>query len=224
MEMISLKAQARSSEKAAKLLRREDLVPCVVYGNEAENTSVQCDYNELYKAYTLAGGSTIVDLDVDGKKIPSLFHDLSFDPVSDKILHVDFYAVNMKKPIEAQIPLEFVGESEAVKGLSGVLVTTNDHVTVRCLPTALPHSLEVSIESLETFNDVIHVSDIVAVDGVEIVDDPETMVATVQEPRKEEVIEETPAEGEGAETAEGEGEKKEGEDGEKAEGGEEKSE
>jgi large subunit ribosomal protein L25 len=220
MEMISLKAKARSADTSAKVLRRESIVPGVVYGNEAENTSIQCDYSEIYKAYVQAGGSTIVDLDIEGKKVPSLFHDLSFDPVSDRIIHVDFYAVNMKKEIEAQIPLEFIDESEAVKSLSGVLITTNDHVTVHCLPTNLPHALQISLSSLNEFGDALHASDILPMDGVQIMDEPDTMIATVQEPRAavEEVQEEAaPAEGE-------EGEKKEGEEGDKKEGEDAKSE
>ncbi len=226
MDMIPLKTQARDAEKTAKILRKESLVPCVVYGNETENTSIQCDYSTLYKAYATAGGSTIVELDIEGKKVPVLFHELSFDPVSDKIIHVDFYAVNMKKEIETQVPLEFTGEAEAVESLGGVLITTLDHVTVTCLPTNLPSSLQVSIEGLQTFADAVHVSDIVAPEGVAIVDDVEAVVATVQEPRKEEEpVAEEGAEGEGSEgeAAGGEGEKKDGEEG-GSEGGEEKSE
>ncbi|MBT5468396.1 50S ribosomal protein L25 [Candidatus Peregrinibacteria bacterium] len=220
MEMISLKAKARLADTPAKVLRRESIVPGVVYGNEAENTSIQCDYSEIYKAYVQAGGSTIVDLDIDGKKVPSLFHDLSFDPVSDRIIHVDFYAVNMKKEIEAQIPLEFIDESEAVKTLNGVLITTNDHVTVHCLPANLPHALHISLSSLKEFGDALHASDILPMDGVQIMDEPDTMIATVQEPRAavEEVQEEAAA------TEDEEGEKKEGEEGDKKEGEEAKSE
>ncbi|MBT5236813.1 50S ribosomal protein L25 [Candidatus Peregrinibacteria bacterium] len=218
--MISLKAKARLADTPAKVLRRESIVPGVVYGNEAENTSIQCDYSEIYKAYVQAGGSTIVDLDIDGKKVPSLFHDLSFDPVSDRIIHVDFYAVNMKKEIEAQIPLEFIDESEAVKTLNGVLITTNDHVTVHCLPANLPHALHISLSSLKEFGDALHASDILPMDGVQIMDEPDTMIATVQEPRAavEEVQEEAAA------TEDEEGEKKEGEEGDKKEGEEAKSE
>lgn len=218
MKMISLKAQARTSEKNAKVLRRENIVPGVLYGNEAVNTSVQCDYSEIYKAYATGGGSTIVELDLDGKKIPSLFHAVSFDPVSDKIIHVDFYAVNLKKEIEAQIPLEFIGESAAVKDLSGVLVTTHDHVTVTCLPTNLPALIEVDLGALKTFEDALLVSDIVVPEGVVIADDLDMMIATVQEPRKE--VEETPVE-EGA-SAEGDKEQ-EGDDKEKAQEDAEKS-
>lgn len=225
MKMISLQAKSRDMKVASKVLRREDTVPCVLYGNESENMQLQCEYSELFRVYAKAGESTIVDLDADGKKIPVLFHEVQFEPVSDKITHVDFYAVNMKKEIEARVPLNLIGESEAVKGLGGVMVTVMDHLTVKCLPTDLPSSIDVQIERLADFGDAILVSDVVVPSGVEIVEEDDAMIATVQEPRKEAEPETT--EGEVAEGAEGaaEGAKAEGGEGEeKKEGGEEKSE
>lgn len=227
MSTIPLKAEARKDNDVAKNIRAEDRVPCVLYGNEQENTNITCDYSELYRVYSKAGESVIVDLDIDGKKVPALFNEVQFTPVTDRILHVDFYAVNMKKEIEANVPVEFTGESEAVKGLGAVFVTVSDTLTVKCLPTDLPQHLEVSIEGLNEFGDSVLVSDITVPSGVVIVEEPDTMLATVQEPRKEEEPEPTEGEegaagAEGAEAAEG-GEKKEGEEG-GGEGGEEKSE
>lgn len=216
--MIPLQTEARP-EAMAKSIRSEGKVPCVLYGNDVEHTQLSCDYSELFRTYAKAGESVLVELDIDGKKVPVLFHELQFDPVSDAITHVDFFAVDMKKEIEARVPLHFEGESGAVKELGGVLVTVMDHVSVKCLPTALPSHLEVSIETLETFTDSITVTDIAVPSGVTISDDVDAMIATVQEPRRE-------AEPEVAEVAEGEegegaeGEKAEGEEGEKAEGGE----
>lgn len=206
MDTISLSATVRNAEKTAADLRREDLVPCVIYGNKSENMSLSCVYNEIYKAYAMAGESTIVDLTIDGKKVPVLFHEIQLDPVSDKIAHVDFYAVDMKKEIEANVPVVFEGEAPAVKDLGGVLVTTHDHVAVRCLPANLPHELTISVAGLVDFESALYVSDLQAPQGVEILDDAEMMLATVQEPRS--AVEE-----EAAATAEGEaaaaGEKKE---------------
>ncbi|MDP7069662.1 MAG: 50S ribosomal protein L25, partial [Candidatus Peribacteraceae bacterium] len=219
MKMLPLKAEARSAEILAKIIRREGNVPCVLYGNDTENVSLQCDYSEIYRTYAKAGKSTLVELDAAGKTVPVLFHSIDFEPVSDRITHVDFFAVDMKKEIEASVPLHFVGESEAVKGLGGVMVSVMDHVTVKCLPTALPPSIDVSIEKLVEFTDSITVADIVIPNGVVIQDSKDAMIATVQEPRKEEVIEVAPAEGEeGAEGAEGETSTAEGEA--PAEGGE----
>jgi len=221
--MLSLQTEARP-EATAKTIRADGKVPCVLYGNDVEHTQVACDYSELYRTYAKAGESVLVELDIAGKKVPVLFHELQFEPVSDAIVHVDFFAVDMKKEIEARVPLHFLGEAPAVKELGGVLVSVMDHVSVKCLPTALPSHLEVSIEKLETFADSVIVSDVTTADGVVITDDPDSMIATVQEPRKDAEPEPTEA-AEGEETPAGEdGEKKE-EGGEAAaEGGEDKKE
>ncbi|MDD5751759.1 MAG: 50S ribosomal protein L25 [Candidatus Peribacteraceae bacterium] len=208
MEMIPLKATARSSDVSANDLRRKGGVPCVLYGNEVKNAVLQCAVNELTKVYVKAGESTLVELDLDGKKVPVLFHALQFEPASGIIAHVDFYAVNLKKEIEAPVPIRLTGTSLAVKELAGVLVTVQNHVTVRCLPTALPHALEASLEKLTQIHDVITVADLVLPAGVKVQDAPETVLATVQEQRKEEEVQPAaPAEGavaaEGAAPAEG---------------------
>lgn len=219
MDMVPLTVAARSSEMSAKVLRQSGLVPCVLYGNDTEHLSLQCEYKEIFRAYKKAGESTIVDLNTGKESVPALFHVLQFDPVSDNITHVDFYAVDMKKEIDANVPIHFEGESLAVKELGGVLVTSYDHVSVKCLPTNLPHHLTVSLESLEEFHSSLSVADITVPEGVVLALEPEVVIATIQEPRKEEVIEEVPAEGEEGEAAEGEeGEAAEGEEGEKKEG------
>lgn len=220
MQTVPLSAQARKADVSANTVRSEGKVPCVLYGNDQKNVSVECDYSEIYRAYAKAGESVIVDLDVDGTTVPSLFYEVQFDPVSDKITHVDFYAVDMKKEIEANVPIEFTGESEAVKGLGGVLVTVHDHLYVKCLPKDLPQHLEVSIEPLKEFGDSILVSDVALPSGVTVSEEPDAMLATVQEPRKEAEPEATEGEEGGADAekaAEATEEKKE-------EGGEEKSE
>ncbi|MDD5041739.1 MAG: 50S ribosomal protein L25 [Candidatus Peribacteraceae bacterium] len=214
MEMVSLTATARAKGTPSEI-RRGNGVPCVLYGNEVKNTQMQCASLELTKAYTKAGANTLVDLDIDGKKVPVLFHQLQFHPITGKISHVDFYAVNLKKEIEAPVPLRFTGEALAVKEFAAVIVTVQNHVTVRCLPMDLPHDIEASLTKLSQVHDVVKVMDLVAPSGVTILDDPETVLVTAQEQRKEEevlptsaaTVEGAPAEGaasaEGAPTAEG---------------------
>ncbi|MDD5624014.1 MAG: 50S ribosomal protein L25 [Candidatus Peribacteraceae bacterium] len=207
MEMVPLTATARAKETAATL-RRKGQVPCVLYGNEVQNSPLQCVYNDLFKAYVKAGESTLVELDAGGKKVPVLFHAVQFDVVSNRIAHVDFYAVNLKKEIEAHVPIHFEGESLAVKELAAIFVAVQDHVVVRCLPTALPHHIPVSLEKLAKIHDSILVSDLKMPAGVTVKDDPTAVIATVQEQRKEEEIAPpvagVPAEGEAAAPAEGE--------------------
>ncbi len=156
---------------------------------------ISCKEQELHRIYKAAGESTIVELDLDGKNIPVLIHSLTLDPVSDRYQHVDFYAVDMSKKLTAHVPVHVTGESPAVKGLSGILVNVHTELTVTCLPKDLPHSFEVDLGKLVEFGDIITVADIKIPAGVELEEEADTVLFTVQEPRKAE--EETkPAEGE----------------------------
>ncbi len=196
MDKIALTATARDMNSTPSALRRNGQVPCVIYGNAAKHELLQCNEQQLKSAYIKAGVSTLVELSVDGKVIPVLFQALAQHPVSDRFEHVDFYAVDMKKELEAEVALRFEGEAPAVKDLGGILVTPMTHVNVRCLPTDLPHNLTIDISSLKEFHATITVGDIKAPKGVTITDDVESVVATVQEPRAEEVATPaTPAEG-----------------------------
>lgn len=194
MDNIQLTATVRTPDIKANSLRKEGNVPCVLYGNDTENIALICTHKDVLKAYAKAGKSTLIDLDAGGKKVPVLFHALDFDPVTDNIIHADFYAVDMKKEIEAEVPIKFEGEAPAVKELGGIFFVPQDQVKVKCLPINLPHELIANIETLVEFGDALHVSIIQVPEGVVILDDPEAVIATVQEPRKEEVIEAASAE------------------------------
>lgn len=199
-------------------MRRKGTVPCIVYGNKTENRAFQCDVVALTKAYIKAGESTLVELDLNGATVPVLFHEIDFDPVTDVISHVDFFAVDMNKEVEADVAIVFEGESPAVKE-GAILVTPLQSVAVRCLPKNLPHNLVVDVSALVEMGAQLTVANIVVPTGVTLLVEPETVVAVAQEPRAEEVEEvATPAEGEapvdgaapadGAPAAEGGEEKK----------------
>ncbi|MBI1812528.1 50S ribosomal protein L25 [Candidatus Peregrinibacteria bacterium] len=203
MDMIPLQAIVRDGSSKVKKMRSDGLVPCVVYGHAVKNMALQCDVRALHKAFQKAGESTLVELELGGKKVPVLFKDIDFDPVSGIEIHADFYAVNMAEEIETLVPIHFEGEPPAVKTLAGIFVVTHDQVRVRCLPKDLPHALTVDVTKLENFHDSVAIKDIQVPAGVKVMETMETVLATVQEPRKEEeVIAATtvaaPAEGEAA--------------------------
>lgn len=186
MEKISLQAAARTKDDNVKTLRVQGRVPGVVYGN-TDNMMIQIDEMALKKAYSKAGESTLVELEADGKKVPVLFHSIDLDPVSDRMIHVDFYAVNMKKEVEAEVQIRFEGESPAVKEQAAILVTALHAVTVKALPANLPHDLAVNLSTLTEFGSTLTVADIIVPEGVEILNDKEDVIAIAQEPREEEV-------------------------------------
>jgi len=183
---INLKAKLRDIiGKKVKKLRAENLIPAVVYGHKIEARNLLVKYIDFARVFDKAGESAIVDLDVDGKKANVLIHDVQKDNMSGKFTHVDFFQVNMKEEVETEIPLEFVGESEAVKAHGGVLIKNMDAIEVKCLPADLPAKYEIDLSKLATFDDVIAVKDLKISDKVEIMLDPETVIALVAAPRTE---------------------------------------
>lgn len=192
MDMVHLSTASRDSNVTSRQARRGGQVPCVVYGNNVENASFQCEVVALTKAYTKAGESTLVELDLGGKKLPVLFHEVAFDPMTDLISHVDFYAVDMNKEVEADVAIHFEGDSPAVKE-GGILVTAMDAVTVRCLPKNLPHNLPADLSKLVAMDSQLTVADLAVPNGVTIVNEADAVIALIQEPRPEEVAEAAPA-------------------------------
>jgi len=166
-----------------------------LYGAKVKSTPLEIDYNEFKKIYEEAGESTIIKLKVQGAKGKTkeeeknvLIHDVSRDPVTDRFIHVDFYQVRMDKPITAEVPLIFEGESPAVEILEGTLVKNITEVEVEALPANLPSEIKVDISSLKTFDDLIKIKDLKISKDVKILAEPEEVVALVSPPRTEEEL------------------------------------
>ena len=190
METITLKAEVRTLKGRNTIdLRLNNVIPVVVYGTGEEAISLQVSRSEFDRVYGQAGESTVVQLDLDGKQIPVLIHDMQIDPQTDFTIHADFLRVDMNKKVEAAIQIVFIGESAAVETLGGTLVQNLSEVEVRALPGALVREIEVDIAKLATFDDAIHVSDIVVPAGIEMLTEMDTVVATVQEPLNEAELE-----------------------------------
>ncbi len=182
--MTVLEAKERDAAVAAKTIRANKRIPCVFYTDGKEATSLDVDYEEFRKLYRQAGGNTIVDLKIGGKATKVLIHDVQMDPVYDTYIHVDFYGVKMKEEITADIPLEFVGESPAVKNLAGLFITNRDQLSVKCLPTALVSHIEVDISVLAELGDVIRLDELNIPEGMEVQEEENITIALVQAPKK----------------------------------------
>lgn len=189
MNKITLKAVARELVgKKADQLRKQNMIPAVMYGNKIASQNIAVNYLDFQRVYSKAGESTLVELEVAGKKANVLIHDIQLAPMSGRYTHVDFFQVNMKEEVETEIPLEFIGESAAVKALGGVLVKNMDSISVKCLPADLPEKFVVDLEKLATFEDVITAKDLKTSKEVEIMLEDETVIAMVSEPRSEESL------------------------------------
>ncbi|XLQ20494.1 MAG: 50S ribosomal protein L25 [Candidatus Moraniibacteriota bacterium] len=223
METIVLKAKKREVTGREARKQAENNVPAVMYGNAIESGSIWVDATEFKRLFDKAGTNTVVSLDVDGKKVNVLVYDYQLDAISDEFTHIDFYAVNMKEAVEAEVPLVFVGVSAAVKELGGTLIKNNDSLVVKALPAELPHEIEVDLSGLATFDDSISVGDVSVSDKVEIILDENATIASVIAPRTEEEMAELDSEVD-ADVSKIEGMADKDEEGEDGEEGEEKKE
>lgn len=208
MAHVALSAQSRTEfgNGPTRRLRRRGLVPGVVYQPGTPSLAFALPVAELRRALT-EGRTGVIDLTVDGDHTrPVLLKDLQLEPVRGNVLHVDFQEVDLTQEVEVPVQIVLVGTPVGVVD-GGVLDQPQREVVVRALPEALPDHLELDVAEL-TVGDSVNVAVLAAPEGVEIVTDPETVVASVivpselavEEPEEEEGLEEeaeeAPAEGE----------------------------
>lgn len=198
--------------KQVRRLRREGRLPGVIFGGRADSTPVETDAHGFELGYRRWGNTTLLSLEgLDGDSVPALIHGVSRDPRTGRLLHVDFARVSLTEKAHADVPLHFLSESPAVKGLGGVVVHALDHVRVEAFPQDIPRRIEVDLSPIQQLDDALHVRDLV-VDAttVRILNDPEDLVARavlvkieVEAPKPVEEAEAAAA-AEAAATAEGE--------------------
>ena len=187
--MIELKAAPRQElGKKVNKIRKAGQIPAIVYGHGIKSEAISVAAKDFLKVYQQAGESSLVVLDVDGKKRTVLIHDTAKDPIKDQFLHIDFYQVKMDEKIRTKVPLVFVGESAAVKADGGVLVKNMQELEVEALPQDLPHHFDVDIASLKTFDDHVLVKDLVVSGSARILAEPSEIIASVIPPRSEEEL------------------------------------
>jgi len=199
--------------KKVKKLRRDGITPGNVYGKEVKSTAVQAPTKEFMDVYKESGETTLVDLDLEGKTIPVLIQNVYKD-FRGNVLHADFFQVNLKEKVKANVPLEFVGEPKAVVEKIGILMEITNEVEVEALPSDLPENIQVNVEYLAQIDEQIAVSDLKAPEGVTILSDANQLVAKIEELVSKEALEQAAEEAAAAEAAKAEGEVVEGAEGE----------
>ncbi len=197
--------------KANKRLRRDGIVPGVVYGKGEPSTNVQVDAKTFETLYRAAGRTSVVTLRLPGTTSTSsaFIKSVQRHPLSGQALHVDYLVVNLTVEMEVDVPLVLTGAAPAVEETGGTLLHNLSSLRVKALPNNIPHEVSVDVSTLVSLDVAIHVRDLsLNRDLVQVLTDGETLVATVVPPRVEEEPEPVLAEGE-----ELEGEAAEGEEG-----------
>ena len=199
-ERIKLEVKPRegTGSRESRRLRKEGLVPGVLYGTGGEPASISIPERELRRALTGAGGmNAILDVVLDGGAAhPSILKDYQHDPLRGKVIHVDLLEVRLDQAITATVSIHLVGAEDA-PGVreGGALSQMAREVNVEALPMEVPEHIDLDVSAME-MGDTLRVADVTAPDGVTLTDDPETVVATLTIPTRVEEPEEALAEGE----------------------------
>lgn len=181
-ENYVIDAQPRETiGKKVSQLRRQGLVPVIVYGPKAKPVNLQIPYRPLQVALMKAGGTSLIDLKVDGKTHTVLARAVQRDILRGDILHVDFFAVDLTAKISIDVPLHFVNESPAVAARKGILITGPAMLTIETLPSHLLSQIEIDLSGLEEVGDAIHVRDLKLDADITILNDPDEMIARVSQ-------------------------------------------
>lgn len=185
---LTIKRREGTGKQIAKRLRREGVVPAILYGG-ANNEPVSVDPRSVLRMIAGHEGTTrLLTLKFDGDgggTRMAIIRDMQFDPVTDDLLHVDLQEVSADKPITVRVAVHPVGEAIGVKDTKGILNLVLHEVTVSCLPTAIPERIDADVSAL-AIGDVLTIADLTVPPGVRILNDPGQAVATVSPPMAEE--------------------------------------
>lgn len=191
MEKVVLKVETRegAGKRIAKSLRRTNLIPAIVYKGGKPGIKLQIGRDDLGGVlHTKAGENVIITLKISGKEAVKdrtvIIKEIQRDPIKDNLLHVDFNEISLTEALKVNIPLAPHGEPAGVKKDGGTLEHVMWELQVECLPTAIPEKIEVDVSNL-LIGDAIYVKNIVAPEGVKILNDPELIAMIVKPPKVE---------------------------------------
>ncbi len=190
MKEILLKATHRSViGKQVKALRRQGLLPAVLYGRGFEPTPVVFDLKETTHTLSFVASSTLVTIELDGEKHLALVREKQRDYIRNILKHIDFQLVSMQDKIRVNVPLELVGESWAVKNLNGIMVANISFIEVECLPQDLVDKITVDVSVMKTIGANILVRDLAIANTITVLTDPTEVIVVVTGQAAEEAAE-----------------------------------
>jgi len=191
MERIVLKASHRPVGKNAKAIRREGLLPAVMYGHHFPSTPIVLNAHQASLVIPKLSSSAIVTIELDGDTQAALIREKQRDYLRNSFVHIDFQIISLTEKLRTTVVLEFVGLSPAVKDFNGVVVHSMSEIEVECLPQYLPERITVDTSVLAKIGDALHVRDLVVAPEVSILEDMDEVVVTISF-TKEEVVEVEP--------------------------------
>jgi len=190
-EEVLINAEKRNIVgKQVKALRRQGILPGVIYGRHIEAFPIQMDAHDAALILDKLTASSLITLDVDGEKFSVLMRDRQRDVIFGDLLHVDFLVVSLTEKLRATIELKLVGEAPVADNPEVVVTQVLNDIEIEAFPQDLPEVIEVDISKLETVDDEITVADLDLGENIAILTDPDETIVSVGYVAQEEVAEE----------------------------------
>jgi ribosomal protein L25, Ctc-form len=183
MRHFQLSANTRTIlGNSVRKLRKQGLLPAVLYGQNFNSLPIQIDKKTFLKLYKQVGKTNVIDLSVDSQTLPVIVQDLDIDPVFGDVRHVDFLVVNLKQKVKVTVPIQYIGTPIGVKQLGAVLAVNLDELEIETLPEKIPDFIPVDVTNLTNIHDSISVADLLqVVQDYQILNDPETILVSLTE-------------------------------------------
>lgn len=194
----------RARGRKNRQLRREGMVPGIVYGPSTEALSVQFPYRAIEVTLMNAGGTNLIDIIINGDSYPSLAREVQRDVVRGDILHVDFLAVDQTQRIRVEVPIVMDGESPVVAAREGILITGRSSLTLEVYPSDIRDRIVIDLSALLELGAEVLVRDLTFGENVTVHNDPNEMLAKIVQPAAARADAELDEELEGEEEGEGE--------------------
>jgi len=189
MEKIVLEAEKRKIiGKHVKNLRREGIVPAIIYGSDVGSLPIKLDMRDTTNVLNKVSSSALLTINVEGEEHAALVREIQQDYLKGTLIHVDFLAVSMKEKLRTEVTINLIGDAPVLEEYSAMIMSGVDTIEVECLPQDLPEVIEVDVSHFEELGQAIYVKDLKAILDVEFLTDPEELVA-VASAIKEQVLE-----------------------------------
>ncbi|KAF0133748.1 MAG: large subunit ribosomal protein L25 [Candidatus Saganbacteria bacterium] len=188
MEKVDIEATERKNlGRKSKTSRLLGAIPAIVYGRDMQSIPIEVNDKNFNKLIGGASGrNLLINLNIGSASLPVMAHEFQVDPMTGKIIHIDFLKISMDEAIKTKVAFMVCGESEGVKLDGGILVHPLREIEVKCLPSNIPDKIEYDISNLK-IGDTIHVSDLKPINGVEFLTSAQEIIITISAPTKEEV-------------------------------------
>jgi len=181
--ILAVRKRERIGKTGTSKVRKDSLIPAVIYGRGMDSLSVEVAPDDLKKALSAGGKNTLLEIKVENSESPalSILKEVQTDPLTGSPKHLDFHSIDPDTAIRVEVPIEFVGNSQGIKD-GGILEALERYFKIKCLPELIPDRIEVDISGLG-IGDSLHVRDISFASGLEVLNNPDSPVVMVIAPR-----------------------------------------